>query len=146
MAFYGVVGVVAAVLFGIAFFGLHLFRIPPEDLPTARRLLLMTGVWSTVSWPMQAYGQTLQGLQEFHRYNIAGGFSAIVVNLLYIALAIAGLPIETAIVALAVSQLILFAMNKKTVKSVYPSLVVTPWCFEWLTFQRPLGWFWRLRR
>lgn len=125
ITFYLFIGAIVAVtLIGIALFGLSLFEIRPQDIDTARRVLIMTGVWSLLSWPMQVYGQVLKGLQEFHRHNLGALAQTFFINATYIALALIAAPVEMLVIVLALSQLLQLALNRISLQRLEPDLQI----------------------
>lgn len=131
LGFYFGVGLLSAcALAGVALWGTHWFRLEPGDVELARRLLLLTAAWSLISWPAQVYGQALMGMQQFRRYNIAGGIQILLFSAASITLALARIGIEALLLALAASQLVAFAMNRRDIAKVAPELRISPAAFS----------------
>lgn len=121
--FYAAIGfVVAAVLALLGTTGLDWLALRPQDREVAQGVLLLTAVWSLLSWPFQIFGQVLQGLQEFGRYNFAMAMQAITLNVAYIIVGVGGFPVWCAVLAMALSQGLLFTMNWVDVRRLLPGL------------------------
>jgi len=123
--YFGVGLVIFIFLAAISLFGIHLFRIKPESFDTARRVLLMVGLWAIVSWPMQIYGHVLMGLQKFYLLNFAIGIQSILCNGLYVVISLLHLPIECAILTLSLSQTVLYVITKLLVKRELPNTTIS---------------------
>jgi len=145
-AFYFGVGLIISISLAIiSLFGIHLFRIKPESFDTGRRVLLMVGLWAIVSWPMQIYGQVLMGLQKFYLLNLAGGTQSILCNGLYVVISLLHLPIEFAVLALSLSQTILYIITKHMVKKELPDVSISFHNFKMHTLKYLVGFsFWVL--
>jgi O-antigen/teichoic acid export membrane protein len=66
MAFYSAIGVVVLLGTVAGYFCLHLlFRIPPEVLPSASLLLLLSGAGIAITFPLTVFAAALEGLQKF---------------------------------------------------------------------------------
>jgi O-antigen/teichoic acid export membrane protein len=64
---YSCIGVVCMVVtLLVAFQADHLFHIPTEFVPTARRLLMMVGTAVAIGFPAGIFGGFLEGLQKFY--------------------------------------------------------------------------------
>ena len=140
MGFYLIIGsVIALTLWAFSRFGIEIFKVGPAEIPTARRLLVMMGLWAVVAWPMQVYGQVLMGLQEFHSFNIAAGAQSILMNVGYILLAYLRVPVEGIVLILVFSQFCLFVMTQRLVRRCLPDLPLSFRYFEWATFRQLFG-------
>lgn len=121
--FYVAVGLaVALVLAALATVGLGLFRVDEADRSAARAVLLLASAWTLLSFPLQVYGQVLAGLQEFGRLNRAIALQAALANAGYLAVGLGGLPVWGAVVAMAASQSVMFALNIADVRRLLPAL------------------------
>lgn len=62
LAFYGVVGIInAIVLFVIAFYGDSIFNVEPSQVPVLRNLMLILALNAVVSWYTSSFNQLIQG-------------------------------------------------------------------------------------
>lgn len=133
-AFYlGIGSVVALAVCAFALFGLGWFRIKPEDIDTARRILLISGVWAIFAWPIQLYGQVLMGLQEWVAFNKAVGVQAVLANVAYVVVAWLRVPIEWASVALIATQILMWWMTRSQVRRTAPELRISLGLASWAT-------------
>jgi O-antigen/teichoic acid export membrane protein len=136
-AFYlGIGSVIAVSICAFALFGLHLFRIKPEDVDTARRILLISGVWAVFAWPIQLYGQVLMGLQEWVEFNKAAAVQAVLANLAYVGVAWFRVPIEWASLALVGTQILMWWMNRAQVRRAAPTLRISLGLASWATIRQ----------
>ncbi|MBI1293229.1 oligosaccharide flippase family protein [bacterium] len=122
---------IVALLVSIFFFflwgyGYRFFEIDSNEIGTARRLFLMTGVWSVCAWPMQVYGQILRGLQEFRIDNLTLISQALVSNVGYVLVALMDWPIEAAFLAFMLSQAVMFFQGSRAVRRILPQLQISP--------------------
>jgi len=81
LAFYGVIGVIAATGLGaLAMFGLPLFNLPDASTDLARNLLLVGAATSLFAWPLGTFNAVLAGHQ---RYDITArlGIIATITNI-----------------------------------------------------------------
>jgi O-antigen/teichoic acid export membrane protein len=99
----------------------HVFRIAPEFLPTARRLLLIVGGAVAVGFPVGIFGGFLDGLQKFYILS----WTNIVTALLRAALIVAALT---------------HGYGLLTVALITVSLPLVLLCYKLNTFYRKICW------
>jgi O-antigen/teichoic acid export membrane protein len=136
MGFYLGVGLVIAVSMGLfVWLGIGLFKIREADLETARRILLISGVWAIFAWPIQLYGQALMGLQEWVSFNKAAAVQALGASFSYVLVAWMEWAIEWALVGLILSQIVMWWMNRSQLRRAAPWIAVRYSAASWKTLR-----------
>jgi O-antigen/teichoic acid export membrane protein len=88
---YAVLGVLGGlVLLGVGMAAGSLFRLPAEDLPTFRAVLLVVGLQTALGLPMSVWNGLLSGLQAFHVVNAISAATAIARATLTVGLVLTG--------------------------------------------------------
>jgi O-antigen/teichoic acid export membrane protein len=129
---FTIVGVVAYAAFaGIALNIEHVLNLSAEQVPTARALLLIIGVYVAVTFPASVFGGIINGFQRYDVNSIVGIGSSIAVALANVGLLLAGYSLVQVVLATTVIRLLTYVIYRWNAYAIFPPLCIRLSYFRW---------------
>jgi O-antigen/teichoic acid export membrane protein len=129
---FALLGTVAyAVFVAIAFNIEHLFNLSPQQVPTARTLMLIIGVYVSLTFPASIFGGIMNGFQRYDLNTVVGIASSMAVAAVNVAMLMAGCTLVTVVLATTSIRVAAYVVYRWNAYSVFPLLSIRPALFRW---------------
>jgi O-antigen/teichoic acid export membrane protein len=129
---FTVIGAVAYLLFiGIALNMERVFSLTPEQIPTARWLVLVIGLYVSATFPASVFGGILNGFQRYDLNSFVGIGSTIVIAAVNVGMLLMGFTLVQMVIGTTTVRLATYVLFRWNAYSVFPALRIRPSLFRW---------------
>jgi O-antigen/teichoic acid export membrane protein len=109
----------------------HVLNLTPEQVVTARRLLLVIGVYVAASFPASVFGGIINGFQRYDVNSVVGIASSIAVAVTNVSLLTAGYSLVQVVCVTTAIRLLTYVVYTWNAYSIFPSLAIRLSYFRW---------------
>lgn len=99
-----------------------LFRIPPDQIVVAQRVLLMLSIYAGARFAFSVYGGVIVGFQQYHLNNAVSIFMSLVVAAVNVAVLLAGFGLVALVAATTSVRILCLWLYRRNAHKVYPAL------------------------
>ena len=129
---FSVVGLVAYAIFLLLAWNVsHVVNITPDQVPTARALMLIIGVYVSLGFPFSIFGGVINGFQRYDVNNIVGIGSSAVVALVNVVMLWNGATLVQLVFATTTLRVVTYLVYRLNAYQVFPALSIRPSLFLW---------------
>jgi O-antigen/teichoic acid export membrane protein len=107
-----------------------LFRIPPEQLPTARYVFLIIASFVALRFMFSVYGGVVVGFQRYHLNNMVSIAMSIAVAMVNVAVLLAGVGLIGLVAATTLVRALGLFVYRQNAHRAYPALRINPFAFS----------------
>jgi O-antigen/teichoic acid export membrane protein len=129
---FTMIGIFAYVLFlTLAWHIDRVFNLSPDQVSTARFLMLIVGVYVAVSFPANIFGGVINGFQRYNVNSVVGTASSLVVAVVNVLMLLLGFSLVELVAATTAVRIVTYLFYAWNAFSTFPALSITPTLFRW---------------
>ncbi len=131
-AIFTVVGLIAYAVFMLLAWNVrHVVNVAPDQVPTARALMLIIGVYVSLGFPFSIFGGVINGFQRYDVNNIVGIGSSAIVAVVNVVMLWNGATLVQLVFATTLLRIATYVVYRQNAYQVFPALSIRPSLFRW---------------
>src|SRR5262249_27258894 len=109
----------------------RILNITPDQVSTARALMLVIGVYVSLGFPFSIFGGIISGFQRFDLNNVVGIGSSVIVAAVNVAMLVMGYGLAQLVFVTTTIRILTFFVYRLNAYHVFPALSIRPSLFLW---------------
>ena len=129
---FAVCGSIAYLVFVLLAFNVgRIVNITPDQVATARSLMLVIGIYVSLGFPFSIFGGIINGFQRYDLNNFVGIASSVVVSIINVAMLLTGFSLVQLVLVTTSVRVLTYFVYRLNAYHVFPALSIRPSLFLW---------------